>query len=181
MLPEFVPFQKISRLSRDVTITEKLDGTNAVVYVGEDYSILAGSRNRWLTPEDDNFGFAAWVEKNSDDLRDLGPGRHFGEWWGIGIGRNYGLRERKFSLFNTKRWIDNKLKPQCCDIVPIICTGVFDSRMVDFAIEALRVGGSFAAPKFMKPEGIVIYHTHSNTLFKRTLENDEMPKGQVAA
>ena len=30
----------------------------------------------------------------------------------------------------------------------------------------------------MKPEGIVIYHTHSRTLFKKTLEKDDTGKEQ---
>jgi hypothetical protein len=29
----------------------------------------------------------------------------------------------------------------------------------------------------MKPEGIVVYHTASRSLFKVTLEKDESPKG----
>lgn len=55
---EFVPFQKIGRLSRGCTITEKIDGTNASIYIGEDGEFLTGSRTRWITPEDDNYGFA---------------------------------------------------------------------------------------------------------------------------
>ena len=34
----------------------------------------------------------------------LVPGRHFGEWWGSGIQRGYGLDEKTFSLFNAYRW-----------------------------------------------------------------------------
>jgi len=37
--------------------------------------------------------------------------------------------------------------------------------------------GSIAAPGFMQPEGIVIYHTSGNVLFKKTFENDEVGKG----
>ena len=33
--PEFQEFKKIPRLSRDIIITEKLDGTNGVIYIGE--------------------------------------------------------------------------------------------------------------------------------------------------
>jgi len=40
-------------------------------------------------------------------------------------------------------------------------------------------GGSLASPGFMLPEGIVIYHKASKTLFKKTLKNDESPKGVV--
>lgn len=79
MNDNFIPFDKIPRLKRGCVITEKIDGTNAQVVVGEDGSVRAGSRKRWITPEDDNFGFAAWVRRNEEELRELGPGQHFGE------------------------------------------------------------------------------------------------------
>ena len=40
----------------------------------------------------------------------------------------------------------------------------------------LRLRGSKAAPGFMKPEGIVIFHTKSGAVFKKTLEKDESGK-----
>lgn len=81
-LPEHKPFPKIPRYLRDVVVTEKLDGTNGLVYVSDDGVVTAGSRNRWITPESktsDNFGFAAWVAANADELAKLGPGFHYGE------------------------------------------------------------------------------------------------------
>lgn len=33
--------------------------------------------------------------------------------------------------------------------------------------------GSYASLGYMKPEGIVIYHTAANVMFKKTFENDE--------
>jgi hypothetical protein len=107
-MTEFQEFPKMPRRSRDVVITEKIDGTNACVFIGEDGEFLAGSRTRWITPEDDNFGFSRWAHENKDDLLTLGPGRHFGEWWGSGIQRKYGLTEKRFSLFNTSRWVDRR-------------------------------------------------------------------------
>lgn len=85
--PDFEGFPKTSRYSRGCIITEKLDGTNAQVFVTDDGRLYAGSRNRWITPEDDNYGFAKWVRANAEELKLLGPGRHFGEWWGNGIQR----------------------------------------------------------------------------------------------
>jgi hypothetical protein len=41
----------------------------------------------------------------------------------------------------------------------------------------LRTEGSVAAPGFMDPEGICIYHEASGQLFKATLKNDDKPKG----
>ena len=96
--PEFRPFPKIPRFDREVIITEKIDGTNASVHVTDDGHVFAGSRNRWLTWDQDNFGFARWVKEHEDELRTgLGPGTHFGEWWGLGIQRGYDLHERRFS------------------------------------------------------------------------------------
>lgn len=178
---EFEPFQKIARFYRDVVISEKIDGTNAQVVVGEDGSVRAASRTRWIAPEDDNYGFARWVAEHTDELRGLGAGRHFGEWWGQGVQRNYSQPRKRFSLFNTARWALER--PECCDVVPVLYSGPNTIGCVPQALKALRESGSFAAPGFMKPEGIVIWHEASRQLFKVTLENDEAPKSlaQIAA
>lgn len=178
MTPEFQGFGKIPRLCRDIIITEKIDGTNAQVCVLECGMVLAGSRSRWITPENDNHGFARWVQENEDELRRLGVGKHFGEWWGSGINRGYGLRngEKRFSLFNTKRWANEH--PKCCEVVPVLYQGPAINDAVEHCILQLRVHGSAAVPGFMRAEGIVLYHTAANALFKVTLENDEQAKGQ---
>lgn len=165
---DFIPFPKLSRLFRDIIITEKLDGTNAQVVVCEDGTVRAGSRSRWITPEDDNFGFAAWVRDHEDSLRELGVGRHFGEWWGKGIQRNYGLDHRRFSLFNVSRWADNAVRPACCHVVPTLYTGMFSQEDIREAARQLHEQGSVAAPGFMDPEGIVIYHVAGGHLYKYT-------------
>ena len=176
----FEPFAKMARLHREITITEKIDGTNAQVFVSEDGSIRAGSRTRWITPEDDNYGFARWAAEHADGLRELGPGRHFGEWWGSGVQRNYSQPRKRFSLFNTERWGD--ARPSCCDVVPVLYHGPFIYSEIRKALKNLEIGGSIAAPGFMKPEGIVIWHTAARLLFKVTLEKDEEPKSlRIAA
>jgi hypothetical protein len=73
----FAPFPKIPRLRRSVVISEKLDGTNAAVHVTDDGAVYAASRTRWITPEDDNYGFARWVHEHAAELAQLGPGTHF--------------------------------------------------------------------------------------------------------
>jgi hypothetical protein len=177
-LSDFEEFPKMARLSRRIIITEKIDGTNAQVFIGEDGSMRFGSRSRWITPEDDNYGFARWATENADELRKLGPGRHFGEWWGAGIQRGYGLKEKRFSLFNTIRWANDR--PACCHVVPVLFDGIWeDLGEPSIAVDALRQNGSLAAPGFMKPEGIVIYHVAGNVGFKKTLEKDEMSKGEA--
>jgi hypothetical protein len=175
---EFKEFPKIHRLNRQVIVTEKIDGTNACVVVDEDGTVAAQSRSRIITPTDDNFGFANWVDLHREELRELGTGHHFGEWWGAGIQRRYNQTEKHFSLFNVARWAE--ARPACCRVVPVIASGVpedgFD--VVDLAMTILRNSGSIAAPGFMKPEGIVAYHTQGNVMFKVTLEKDAEPKGR---
>jgi hypothetical protein len=173
-MTEFVTFNKIARLSREIVITEKIDGTNASIYIGEDGEFLTGSRNRWITPESDNAGFARWAAEHKESLLELGVGRHFGEWWGQGIQRNYGLKEKRFSLFNVSKWSD--VRPACCGVVPVLYRGIFDTQVIQDVLDDLAEHGSYAAPGFMNPEGIVIFHTASGVLFKKTIKNDETPK-----
>lgn len=208
-MSDFQEFPKIARLSRECVITEKIDGTNAQVYILSEhecgsqmverlvlarnplthYVMLAGSRSRYIIPEADNHGWAAWVQKNADDLWALGEGRHYGEWWGSGIQRGYGLQkgEKRFSLFNTARWADERDRekyptdrPACCSVVPVIYTGEFTTQAVLDALAALSVSGSFAAPGFMKPEGVVVWHEAARLYFKKTIEKDAEGKEQRA-
>ncbi len=195
---EFQDFPKMPRLSREMIITEKIDGTNAQVLITEDGQVLAGSRTRWITPQDDNFSFARWVEENKNDILKLGVGRHFGEWWGSGIQRGYNLPkgEKRFSLFNVSRWalfgtepqkIPNEnpllekyqeILPECIGLVPLLYKGVFDTKKIDEVLHDLKVNGSYASPGFAKPEGVVIFHVAGNFGFKKTIEKDEVPKSQ---
>ncbi len=169
---EFKSFPKLSRITRDCVISEKLDGTNAAVVITEDGSIAAQSRTRLITPEADNYGFARWVKDHEAELLALGPGHHFGEWWGAGIQRRYGLTEKRFSLFNTARWSETDSRPACCHVVPELFRGTFCTEAVAGTLEKLGREGSVAAPGFMQPEGIVIYHVAANVLFKKTLGDD---------
>lgn len=190
--PDFVAFPKIPRLRREITVTEKIDGTNAQVVITPDGEVFAGSRTRWITPESDNAGFARWVEENKDALRTgLGVGQHFGEWWGAGIARGYGLSqlrtlqngatkqngkvgEKRFSLFNSHRW---KEPPAPCMVVPTLYIGQYSDAAIQDCLERLRSEGSLAQPGFMRPEGVVVYMHASGTMHKVLLEGDELPKG----
>ena len=189
-MPEFTPFRKIARLNRDIVITEKIDGTNAAIIIGDylspatSHAPVAQSRNRIITPEQDNAGFARWVHENATDLeKALGPGVHFGEWWGSGIQRGYGLDHKRFSLFNTARWADALpwLPVGLLSSVPVLYEGPFSEAAIKYTLWQLAVGGSKAAPGYDKPEGIVVWHTAARTMFKVTLEKDEAPKGIAGA
>jgi hypothetical protein len=177
-------FPPIPRLRRGMVVTEKIDGTNALVQVSEDGVVRAGSRSRWVTPESDNYGFAKWVLDHSVELARLGPGNHYGEWWGAGIQRRYGLSEKRFSLFNTGRWLDKygvNLAPQCCHVVPLLYAGEFDTLKINELAEDLRQSGSVAAPGFMQPEGVVVFLAAAHGLFKYTLDGDGHKGAAVAA
>jgi hypothetical protein len=188
----FEPFPKLARLSRGCTITEKLDGTNAQIIIRkheglpvptdfsswleqEDgwYEITAGSRTRLIRPgkDTDNYGFAEWVWSHAAELVKLGEGRHFGEWYGRGIQRNYGLAERRFALFDTSRWPEQRPRPACVEVVPVLHSGEFSTDAVESAMLKLATYGSVAVPGFMFPEGVVVYHSASRTSFKKTFDD----------
>lgn len=202
---EFRGFGKIPRFARPVILTEKIDGTNASVLIepgyaddpsviascrilGTDYVMRAGSRTRWVTPKNDNFGFAAWAQLHADEFFELGVGHHFGEWWGKGIQRGYGIEERRFSLFNAGRWIEGeedrvdeqqRVVPAPFNVVPVVERGACLSMSgVLLAADILRIGGSRAAPGYMNPEGVVVYHEASGHYYKYSLKDDEKPKGR---
>lgn len=213
---DFREFASIPRLSREIVITEKIDGTNGCIAIwrkdelvlpndaigiqvrlleatheGIDFVMLPGSRSKWIgPPSDDNYGFAKWVFDNKDELVKLGPGTHFGEWWGQGIQRKYGLTGKRFSLFNTSRWTSqfntvlglmaaekgalstacNEIT--CCHVTPVLSQGMFSTAEVDNVLSQLSAYGSAAAPGFMKPEGVVVFHVRGNLMFKKTLIGD---------
>jgi hypothetical protein len=205
----------MGRLSRECVITEKIDGTNAQLliverppigtpiggYVAavENVLIYAGSRNRWLQLGDDNSGFALWLAEHAEELAQLPVGRHFGEWWGSGIQRGYGLSkgEKRLSLFNTERFhlhgesaqrkptgdprIFNETieLPPCVGLVPVLARETFSTGLAQRVLEGLRVHGSVAAPGFMDPEGIIVWHTAAQVGFKKTIQNDDKPKSKA--
>lgn len=185
---EFQKFPKISRLSNEmITITEKIDGTNGQICVWRDkrglVHIRAGSRNKWLDEKNTNFGFYNFVMDNSIELMEgLGEGRHYGEWYGKGINRNYGLEDRRFALFNTQRW-NKENKPSCCEVVPVIQ----QSDALDFIANSyltandLRHSGSHVVPGYMKPEGIIIYLHNLGRYYKVLLVDDNTHKGESDA
>ena len=221
---EFVKWSSTARLFRDVTITEKLDGTNACVIFervntpdladligkemesllpnralrvfnddGIQYAVYAQSRNRLITPSSDNAGFAKWVEQNYQQIfYVLGEGRHYGEWWGQGIGRKYDMTEKVFSIFNTASWykLDKaegsrstraRLTDINIDVVPVLFQGMFSEEIIREYANQLRLCGSeatsrYTGERFSNPEGICIYHKGADTVFKYTFDSNDKHK-----
>lgn len=187
----FQAWPKIPRWENEkFFFTEKIDGTNACIIISSDPEIVekpittvksknpdqpnlfifAQSRTRLIYPGDDNFGFAAWVKENAHELVKLGEGYHYGEWWGKGIQRGYDIEEKRFSLFNTKRWgPHNPTTPQCVSVVPTIHASTLEE-----AHQKLVEGGSLAAPGYMNVEGIVMYMYQTDQYYKHIINK---PKG----
>lgn len=201
---EFKEWPKTPRLMRNITITEKIDGTNAAIGIvpidtstgwdGMDPNVIAviegdngllgvyaQSRTRLILPgkQTDNYGFAGWVQTHASELvRLLGEGLHYGEWWGNGIQRKYGMPEKWFSLFNTDRFKDLETTLNM-STVPVLYRGPNDTEAIKQALQVLRGFGSCAAPGFMNPEGICVYSQASRTVSKVTLDHNDAGKWEI--
>lgn len=165
LMETYPKFPKITRLYSDVCITEKIDGTNGLIHVSKDGMVRAGSRNRWLYVDQDNHGFASWVSDNYDELAKLGPGYHYGEWYGYGIQRGYGLTEKRFALLNPTKDISH-INITTLTTVPILYRGIFSQQALRSVEMELLCGGSQAAESFVNPEGFMVYFTKSNLYLK---------------
>jgi len=196
-MAEFVDYGKTPRLFRDIVITEKINGTNAAIHIergepsdsqdgyvagvqtptGDFYKVAAQSRKRLITPDNDNFNFARWVVDNAETLvADLGEGVHFGEWYGQGIQKAFpNMKVKRFALFNVKRWEGVWFNTPELECVPVLYKGDFNEALIRSFISSLRTMGS-TIDHTAKAEGIVIYHTAANSVFKVLCENDELPK-----
>ncbi len=183
---EFKEWPKIPRggPNEEVTITEKIDGTNACVIVevqpdGTNKVVGCQSRTQLLTDGKDNYGFRAFVLDNQDELAKLGEGYHYGEWAGEGIQKNHhNIKGKKFFLFNSERWRDGRQeRPACCGCVPVLYEGpLIIEKMsgtinaIDDAMTALwdnaKDGGWY-------PEGIVVWYHKGRRYEKHTFENAE--------
>ncbi len=174
---EFKEFPKIERINGVyMSITQKIHGTNAQVYIYQDENnalqLLTGSRTRWITPENDNYGFASFVCSHKQEFIDkLGPGQHFGEWAGPGINSGEGLAERTFILFDFWKYPQERLLPPCTMVVPVLYKGGVDFSQIDLCMSALKEKGSLLVPGFMRPEGVVVLF--AKTRYKKVFQAEE--------
>ena len=182
-LDVFKPWPKTPRFSAHCIITEKIDGTNGLISICKDGRLFVGSRNRWLsgeTKQSDSFGFYAWVMANETEIRKLGVGRHFGEWYGQGIGRNYGLDSRYFALFNTRR--PKESLPACVGQVPILYEGPYcqeAEREAVLSLYGMDVKREWSGSRVQaegwggKPEGYVVFFPKTGERFKHVFEREQ--------
>lgn len=169
-MAEFKAWPKIKRDNPfTVTITEKIDGSNACVIIEDGKITGVQSRKRLITPENDNFGFAKWASDHSEELVSLEDGYHYGEWAGPGIQKNpHALKEKTFFLFNTFRWNDkNPNRPECCDVVPVLFSGVLRGDTIPSLLVKLQV----EAMRDERPEGVVVYYHAFRTYTKHTIKS----------
>lgn len=173
-------FAKIPRHDARVVLTEKVDGTHAVIDI-EDQGIAmlvaAGGRNRWLTPEDDNHGFAAWVEANADALVDtLGCGVHHGEWYGSRINRGYGLAEKRFMRFRRPTGVEGQPEHGLWEHPTVLYDGPHPVD-IDALVRELLADGSQHVPGYLKPEGAVVYWPTGGMRTKVVIDKPDAPEG----
>jgi len=197
---------KTPRLTTPFVITEKIDGTNSCVAIsrlgdrdglsaadldfpehhgvtvvfthGACFAVRAASRTRWIAPGPrDNFSFAEWVHENAEALTVLGVGRHYGEWFGRGIQRGYGMTERCWALFDEK-WrgaLPYGLPPNV-GVVPRVATAAGHelSRRVAWALDHLDKEGSYVGAPGTRAEGVIVTSmTHSPIRFKALADEPE--------
>lgn len=170
---EFKSWPKIGRENPfKVTISEKMDGTNSCIIIEDGEVVGVQSRKRLITPEDDNYGFAAWVKENNDDLLSLGDGYHYGEWAGLGIQKNpHCLDKKELFLFNTFRWNpNNPNRPKCCNVVPILFEGILEESMVDVILEDMEKEAD-RDMRDLRPEGLIIYYHAFRNYTKHTIKS----------
>jgi RNA ligase len=80
----------------------KLDGTNGGIQIFTDGKVAVQSRSQIISPENDNLGFANWVNQNIDYFANLASSEHatiFGEWCGKGIQKRTAISEIDRKIF----------------------------------------------------------------------------------
>lgn len=160
-------FPKIPRLQKvNVVITEKLDGTNAVIWLSPDKSEMkVGSRNRWVGDSklEDNSGFYQFCQENKEYLMRLHPGFNYGEFMGPKIqGNRYELEKKELYLFDTRRAGEfedtNTIK-----VVPHLMTTPLDD--LPEHLSKYNNMKSTLNPK-ANAEGVMLYFTELNKYIK---------------
>lgn len=168
----FKAWPKIPRgKGQQVTISEKLDGTNSCVIIKEGEIVGVQSRNRMITVDDDNYGFAKWVSENKEKLEQLGDGYHYGEWYGAGIQKNPHNKDGKyFALFNTFRYGEHNPLPEGLniEIVPVVFRGAQEDIIIEEQMGMLEEN---AKVEGYNPEGLIIYYHNTRTFEKYTFKN----------
>lgn len=192
----FIKWPSTPRFHKYLTITEKIDGTNACIRI-LDGTVSAQSRKRVITPDDDNFGFAKWVHDNAGALTDvMGYGVHFGEWFGEGIQKNpLGIEGKRFAHFSPWKFNDEQkeriTESGLVEFVPVLFEGQADiytipNVMQDLDLYGTRVAGAtkvangydWELDEMARAEGVIVWQRETQQKYKILLDNDAIHKGQ---
>ena len=169
-MSEFRAWPKIPRPKNNtITISEKMDGTNACIIVKDSEVVGVQSRNRMIRVGDDNMGFAHFVSQNLESISQLGEGYHYGEWVGPGIQKNpHNLKDKTLFLFDTFR--PRESMPECIKLVPVLYQGPYSDYEINKAYSDLWVS---AESEGYKPEGIIVYFNAIRQHVKHTYANQD--------
>jgi hypothetical protein len=204
-MPKLKRFGVTPELFGDVTLCEQIDGhaigihiealkanpdgevgvkPGDVLFYGAGgnanfYRVWVQNRQRIVTPDQhDVHGVASWARAHAAQLAEtLGPGIHFGEWWGYKICRGYGLGpgDRRFSLYNTARWgfIDGTQVPSLYT-QPVLWEGNFLEGWATIRneMDGLLNHGSVASPGYRHPAGVVLYHHSADVMMQHTFKTE---------
>ena len=133
-MPEHIPFPEIQQFRNTIrTVREraehdtlplpilsfvgsvKLHGTNASVVFPEEGGFYCQARTHVITPQEDNAGFARWVDSNKELFTSLDKSglAVYGEWCGQGIQKGVAISQvpKQFVVFairhlETGRWLN---------------------------------------------------------------------------
>lgn len=163
---KFIPFPKITNKRNYAdqwqkehgdgrwVVTVKLHGTNAAIGWDGD-TIWTQSRNRLITPEDDNMGFAALVHKDRDFILTClwlhGPrGIIYGEWAGPGVQAKVALKDLPYRVFETfAMQLDGEWVPYENErLFPLGCEHQADPEYLQEVVERIDQRCDFALKNF---------------------------------
>lgn len=194
---QFKGWGSTPRFHKGLTITEKIDGTNACIVIW-DGKVQAQSRKRMITPDDDNYGFAKWVYDNAGVLTDtLGYGYHYGEWFGEGIQKNpLGIEGKRFALFHATKYTEDNgyelNKVDGLETVPLLFHGQAQFDTLAEVIHGLSAFGSrvqgaqthwdegLTMDVAADAEGVIVWHKETQQKYKILLKDDAFHKWEVS-
>lgn len=193
---QFKGWGSTPRWHKGLTVTEKINGTNACVLI-YDGQVKAQSRKRMITPDDDNYGFAKWVYDNAGVLMDtLGFGYHYGEWFGPGIqGNPLGVESKRFALFHATKYTEDNgyelNKVDGLETVPLLFHGQANWMTIGDILQGLDTWGTnvTGAKSWIDEEtgfshsaaaeGIIVWHKETQQKYKILLEDDAFHKWEI--
>ena len=138
----------------------KLHGTNAAVQHLPGGELVAQSRTRIITPDDDNAGFAAYVMEHADFYRSVVPEGWavFGEWCGQGIQAGMALNKldhKVFAVFGATPAVDADEREWVVD--PDALTQMLGPRVhvIPWYLEPFKVDFANPMAATMRMEAII--------------------------